>query len=169
MSELQLCKSPDCNSSFPHTLIKIGPVEHMGTVRIYLHLNLAENLNPTRIIDTHCPNVFTTPITAMRCWQCLPLSVVQLKGKLCRKPHCRNGVVDTFGHILIATCNCLRLRYRFFQSFEGVTEIISWNDNCELCLINSLTTLCWAEPTIAWHVSGVMNEMSDASISGPEL
>ena len=24
-------------------------------------------------------------------------------------------------------------------------------------------------PTIAWHVSGVMNEMSDASISGPEL
>jgi hypothetical protein len=30
--------------------------------------------------------------------QCLPLSVVQLKGKHCRKPHCRNGVVDTFGH-----------------------------------------------------------------------
>ena len=24
------------------------------------------------------------------CWQCLPLSVVQLKGKHCRKPHCRN-------------------------------------------------------------------------------
>ena len=23
--------------------------------------------------------------------------VVQLKGKDCRKPHCRNGVVDTFG------------------------------------------------------------------------
>ena len=29
--------------------------------------------------------------------QCLPLSVVQLKGKHCRKPHCRNGVVDTLG------------------------------------------------------------------------
>jgi hypothetical protein len=28
--------------------------------------------------------------------QCLPLSVVQLKGKHCRKPHCYNGVVDTF-------------------------------------------------------------------------
>ena len=34
----------------------------------------------------------------MRCRQCLPLSVVPLKGKHCRKPHCRNGVVDTFGH-----------------------------------------------------------------------
>ena len=33
----------------------------------------------------------------MGCRQCLPLSVVQLKGKHCRKPHCRNGVVDTFG------------------------------------------------------------------------
>ena len=43
------------------------------------------------------PNVSTTPITAMGCRQCLPLSVVQLKGKHCRKPHCCNGVVDTFG------------------------------------------------------------------------
>ena len=42
-------------------------------------------------------NVSTTPITAMGCRQCLPLSVVQLKGKHCRKLHCRNGVVDTFG------------------------------------------------------------------------
>ena len=33
----------------------------------------------------------------MGCQQCLPLSVVQLKGKHCRKPHCHNGVVDTFG------------------------------------------------------------------------
>ena len=48
----------------------------------------------------HCPNVSTTPITAMGCRHCLPLSVVQLKGKHCRKPHCRNGVVDTFGPYL---------------------------------------------------------------------
>ena len=40
--------------------------------------------------------VSTTPITAMGCRQCLPLSVVQLKGKHCRKPHCRNWVADTF-------------------------------------------------------------------------
>ena len=33
----------------------------------------------------------------MGCRQCLPLSVVQLKGKHCWKPHCRNGVVDMFG------------------------------------------------------------------------
>ena len=32
----------------------------------------------------------------MGCWQCLSLTVVQLKGKHCQKPHCRNGVVDTF-------------------------------------------------------------------------
>ena len=44
-----------------------------------------------------CPNVSTTPITAMGCRQCLLLSVVQLKGKHCQKPHCLNGVVDTFG------------------------------------------------------------------------
>ena len=33
----------------------------------------------------------------MGCQQCLPLSVVQLKSKHCRKPHCHNGVVDMFG------------------------------------------------------------------------
>ena len=44
------------------------------------------------------PNISTTPFMAMGCWQCLPLSFVQLKGKHCRKPHCRNGVVGTFEH-----------------------------------------------------------------------
>ena len=48
--------------------------------------------------DSQGPNVSKTPITAMGCQQCLPLGVVQLKGKHCRKPHCRNGVVDTFEH-----------------------------------------------------------------------
>jgi hypothetical protein len=47
------------------------------------------------------PNVSTIPITAMGCQQCLPLSVVQMKGKHCRKPHCRNGVVDTFRQELV--------------------------------------------------------------------
>ena len=28
---------------------------------------------------------------------CLPLSVFQLEGEHCQKPHCRNGVVDKFG------------------------------------------------------------------------
>ena len=44
------------------------------------------------------PNVSATPITAMGCQQCLPISVVQLKAKHCLKPHCRNGVVGAFGH-----------------------------------------------------------------------
>ena len=43
-----------------------------------------------------CPILSTTPITAMGCWQCLSLSVVQLKGKHYQKTHCRNVVVDTF-------------------------------------------------------------------------
>jgi hypothetical protein len=37
----------------------------------------------------------------MGCRQCLPLSVVQLKGKHYRKPHCRNGAVDTFRPSLV--------------------------------------------------------------------
>ena len=46
-----------------------------------------------------CLNViYNSHYGNMGCRQCLPLSVVQLKGKHCRKPHCRIGVVDTFGH-----------------------------------------------------------------------
>ena len=41
--------------------------------------------------------VSTLAIMSKGCRQCLPLSVVQLKGKHCRKPHCRNQVVDKFG------------------------------------------------------------------------
>ena len=62
-------------------------------------------LDPTGVTGDTLPdyarysaNISTTPITAMGCQLCLPLSVVQLKGKHCRKLHCRNGVVDTFGH-----------------------------------------------------------------------
>ena len=36
--------------------------------------------------------------------QYLPLSVVQLKGKHCRKPHCLNGVVDNEVFILSGPC-----------------------------------------------------------------
>ena len=39
------------------------------------------------MVTTYCWSVSTTPIMAMGCRQCLALSVVQLKGKLCRKPH----------------------------------------------------------------------------------
>ena len=43
------------------------------------------------------PNVSKTPILAMGCQQYSPLSLVQLKVKHCLKPHCGNGVVDSFG------------------------------------------------------------------------
>ena len=42
----------------------------------------------------HCLNVSTTPIVVIKYRRCLSLSVVQLKGKHRRKPHCSNGVVD---------------------------------------------------------------------------
>ena len=54
----------------------------------------------------HGSNLSTTPIAVMGCRQFLPLSVVQLKGKHCRKSHCRNGVVDGFEHGFTAqVCN----------------------------------------------------------------
>ena len=57
-----------------------------------------------------------TPITALGCQQCLPLSVVQLKVKHCRKPYCRNGVVDTFGHY----CQALYTGFLAPADFSGV-------------------------------------------------
>ena len=70
--------------------------------KYYSHQSLSRRIEQTR--KPHCSNVSTTPITAMGYRQCLPLSVVQLKGKHCRKPHCCNGVVDTFGNGAILKC-----------------------------------------------------------------
>ena len=59
----------------------------------------------------------------MGCRQFWPLSVVQLKGKHCGKPHCRNGVVDTFGLYLCfpmaSTLACInKNKYSFLISKE---------------------------------------------------
>ena len=55
-------------------------------------------------------------IRAMGCRQCLFLSVVQLKGKHCGTPHCRNKVVDTFGHCtLYASSKDLKGRYHDYE------------------------------------------------------
>ena len=51
----------------------------------------------------------------MECRQCLPLSVVQLKGKHCRKPHCRNGALSFY----------MQLRFWFFQEFLFLQDQIS--------------------------------------------
>ena len=53
----------------------------------------------------------------MGCWQCLPLSVVQLKGK-----HCRNGVVDTFGlrcQLASSHVKCgINSNFMFFDTYQ---------------------------------------------------
>ena len=77
----------------------------VGTLGILIACSF--KLDIKMLFSEASPNVSTTPITAMGCQQCLPFSVVQLKGKHCRKPHCRNGVVDTFRQccpILLKLC-----------------------------------------------------------------
>ena len=71
-------------------------------------------------------NVSRTPITG--CQQCLPLSVVRLKCKQCRKPHSRNGLVDMPGPI--PTLACCSLSSCFFESNAILTSIS--NPHC-LC------------------------------------
>ena len=58
--------------------------------------------------------------------QCLPLSVVQLKGKHCRKPHCRNGVVDTFGQGWTACIGTL-WPLQYLENYLGLLETL-WSD-----------------------------------------
>ena len=83
-----------------------------------------------------CLNISTTPITAMGCRQCLPLSVVQLKGKHCRKPRCRNGVVDMF-----RLCPILltKVQNRFVQSEDKLHILLIYGikqiDCCVYVLI----------------------------------
>ena len=55
---------------------------------------LHQSLEVSTYVHYAYPNISTTPITVMGCRQCLPLSLVQLKGKHCRKLHCRYGVVE---------------------------------------------------------------------------
>ena len=71
---------------------------------------------PAASILVPCPNVSTTPVTARGCRQCLPLSVVQLQGKHCRKPHCRNRVVDTFRPWVPCPCFPLINHYYYKKS-----------------------------------------------------
>jgi hypothetical protein len=80
-----------------------------------LQLSLRCKIKRNQAEEGFGPKVSTPPIMAIGCWQCLPLSVVQLKGKHCRKSHCRDGVVDMFGHSLIS--------YAILQIFENLSII----------------------------------------------
>ena len=56
-------------------------------------LVLQQSFYAPKLILVHLsPNVPTTTTRNVYLF-----SVVQLKGKHCQKPHCHNGVVDTFG------------------------------------------------------------------------
>ena len=93
---LCLCEWHDSQHSIPNYKTQFWNPSIIKKVIYIWHFRISWNGTSSNSLML-CPNVSTTPITAMGCRQCLPLSVVQLKGKHCRKPHCRNGVVDTFG------------------------------------------------------------------------
>ena len=67
-------------------------------------------------------NVSATLIMGMGCQQCLLLSVVQLKGNHCPKPHCRNGMVGTFGQGLV-------VEYLINNGWEGKTYFQGFSAN----------------------------------------
>ena len=86
-----------------YTFLYLGFSKNVLKLWGLLHYKLGIFVNIRSEPLSRCSNVSTTPIIAMGCRQWLPLSVVQLKGKLGSKPHRRNGVVDTFGWWIIKT------------------------------------------------------------------
>ena len=72
----------------PHSIYKVNPWPGITFNKKSLFWILI-------LLDQY-PKVSTITITAISCRQCLPHSALQLKGKHYWKPHCRNGVVDTF-------------------------------------------------------------------------
>ena len=76
---------------------EVWNISTIFSLQNYLHL-FCLFFSPSSLFDHY----FMKQITArtylqLPLRQCLPLSVVQRKGKHCRKSHCRNRVVDTFG------------------------------------------------------------------------
>ena len=67
------------------------------------------------------PNVSATPITAMGCRQCLPLSFVQLKQ--CPKPHWRNVIADMFGPSHVEKP---RVKIFWYQNSWNLESLISF-------------------------------------------
>ena len=71
------------------TQVRFSIISYKTRLRVFRKqkLSLICKLQYIQELSNYCPNVSTTPITAMGCRQCLPLSIVQLKGRHCRKPH----------------------------------------------------------------------------------
>ena len=87
--------------------------------------------------ERYCSNLSTTPITAMGCQQCLPLIVVQLKGKHYPKKHCRIAVAiryvramgdskNSFTGYDIATPGIL-FKFIFRSLFSIITHAVSYS------------------------------------------
>ena len=79
----------------------------------------------------------------MGCWQCLPLTVVQLKGKHCRKPHCCNGVVDTLGLCCLVKWNQIfeeNSSSNHFYQIKDMTKIIT--KLCNYLKENTSSNIC---------------------------
>ena len=71
---------------------------NFNAIESYPNLNKVDQFSTIGSSTILGLNVSTSHIMEMGCRQCLPLSVVKLKGKQCRKSNCLNGVVDMFSH-----------------------------------------------------------------------
>ena len=97
----------------------------------------------------------------MGCRQCLPLSVVQLKGKHCQKPHYRNGVVDTFWP---SKFNLRHFQPQKFQPHRGLGLKI-WLKSLGLSL--GLTSLGLKSPGLECPVT--CQKVSDGKVKNKEV
>ena len=87
----------------------------------------------------------------MGCRQCLHL---QLKGKHCRKPHCRNGVVDTFGcYVLYLTSIYLKV-YMWIEDSEIPSLASAHPATCSLLSQLALGSAC-NYSRLSWLLSPV--------------
>ena len=105
-----------------------SPMYNWGKIFIKPHLNFDKAKLIQVTLLTTCPidlqaanrqgsNLSTTPITAMGCRQCLPLSVVQLKGKHCQKTIAVNPIAVA-GCILHRACLLFSSIYRIMSSLN---------------------------------------------------
>ena len=77
----------------------------------------------------YCPNVPTTPITAMGYGNVYALVLSTLKVKHCQKPHCHNGVVDRFWHCCVDLGPLIVKRVNNFVTFRMLRKSIAQFQN----------------------------------------
>ena len=100
-----------------HTRANISAKNIAGT-NLRLRMFCFEmSLKRRQLRQNYCPNVFTIPIMAMGCRQCLPFSVVQLKGKHCQKTIAVNPIAVA-GCILHRACLLFSSIYRIMSSLN---------------------------------------------------